>query len=191
MRISGNNRTKNDLIGLHGVVRRSIGLGGWHWLVLPDGDELKIQRNALTVVSWPTGREDPEYSSSEGDTRQTKRLKVIPPTPFGGGASTPAQTNAAARTALRMAESQAQRLPASKRARPTTPLGGAGAGATAGTTEAAGDGRRISLRQQHQQNPFGALGVLGSAVAGTWSEPVRFFLNYVIVVFFSMCVLTY
>lgn len=33
VRISGNNRTKSSLVGQKAVVRRSIGLGGWHWLV--------------------------------------------------------------------------------------------------------------------------------------------------------------
>ena len=31
--IAGNNRTKASLIGQQAVVKRSVGLGGWHWLV--------------------------------------------------------------------------------------------------------------------------------------------------------------
>lgn len=31
--VTGNNRTKSVLIGLHGVVKKAVGLGGWHWLV--------------------------------------------------------------------------------------------------------------------------------------------------------------
>lgn len=31
--VTGNNRTKHTLIGLHGVVTKAVGLGGWHWLV--------------------------------------------------------------------------------------------------------------------------------------------------------------
>lgn len=32
--VTGNNRTKSVLVGLHGVVTKAVGLGGWHWLVL-------------------------------------------------------------------------------------------------------------------------------------------------------------
>ncbi|KAH7619098.1 hypothetical protein Ndes2526B_g06051 [Nannochloris sp. 'desiccata'] len=66
VRIAGNNRTKASLIGLEAKVRRSTGLGGWHWLVLPSGEEIKLQRNALTVLEYPTGLEA-ESSASEGD----------------------------------------------------------------------------------------------------------------------------
>lgn len=31
--VTGNNRTKSVLVGLHGVVKKPLGLGGWHWLV--------------------------------------------------------------------------------------------------------------------------------------------------------------
>lgn len=31
--VTGNNRTKSVLLGLRGVVRKAVGLGGWHWLV--------------------------------------------------------------------------------------------------------------------------------------------------------------
>ena len=31
--VIGNNRTKQSLVGLQGVVTKSVGLGGWHWLV--------------------------------------------------------------------------------------------------------------------------------------------------------------
>lgn len=33
--VTGNNRTKSVLVGLHGVVKKAVGLGGWHWLVIP------------------------------------------------------------------------------------------------------------------------------------------------------------
>ena len=66
VRIAGNNRTKASLIGLEAKVRRSTGLGGWHWLVLPSGEEIKLQRNALTVLEYPTGLEA-ESSASEGE----------------------------------------------------------------------------------------------------------------------------
>jgi histone deacetylase complex subunit SAP30 len=32
--VTGNNRTKSVLLGLHGVVTKAVGLDDWHWLVL-------------------------------------------------------------------------------------------------------------------------------------------------------------
>lgn len=32
--VTGNNRTRSVLVGLQGVVKKSVGLGGWHWLVI-------------------------------------------------------------------------------------------------------------------------------------------------------------
>ncbi|CAK9156607.1 unnamed protein product [Ilex paraguariensis] len=58
--VTGNNRTKSVLVGLQGVVKKAVGLGGWHWLVLKNGDEVKLQRNALSVLEPPTGNEDDE-----------------------------------------------------------------------------------------------------------------------------------
>jgi hypothetical protein len=66
VRVVGNNRTKASLIGQEAKVRRSSGLGGWHWLVLPSGEEIKLQRNALVVLEYPTGLEA-ESSASEGE----------------------------------------------------------------------------------------------------------------------------
>ncbi|RRT50692.1 hypothetical protein B296_00040807 [Ensete ventricosum] len=31
--VTGNNRTKSVLVGLQGVVKKAVGLGGWHWLM--------------------------------------------------------------------------------------------------------------------------------------------------------------
>lgn len=31
--VTGNNRTKSVLVGLQGIVKKAVGLGGWHWLV--------------------------------------------------------------------------------------------------------------------------------------------------------------
>ncbi|RWR72328.1 Histone deacetylase complex subunit SAP30/SAP30-like protein [Cinnamomum micranthum f. kanehirae] len=56
--VTGNNRTKSVLVGLQGVVKKAVGLGGWHWLVLTNGIEVKLQRNALSVIEAPTGQED-------------------------------------------------------------------------------------------------------------------------------------
>ncbi|PIN19683.1 hypothetical protein CDL12_07637 [Handroanthus impetiginosus] len=71
--VTGNNRTKSVLVGLQGVVKKAVGLGGWHWLVLKNGVEVKLQRNALSVLEPPTGNEeDNDYefddSSSGSDT---------------------------------------------------------------------------------------------------------------------------
>ena len=57
VRISGNNRTKPALVGLKGVVKKAVGLGGWHWLQLENGVEARLQRNALTVLEAPSGLE--------------------------------------------------------------------------------------------------------------------------------------
>ncbi|XP_022017712.1 uncharacterized protein LOC110917470 isoform X5 [Helianthus annuus] len=56
--VTGNNRTKSVLVGLHGVVKKAVGLGGWHWLVLTNGIEVKLQRNALSVIEAPTASDD-------------------------------------------------------------------------------------------------------------------------------------
>lgn len=50
VRVVGNKRTKRALIGQEGVVRKSVGLGGWHWLKMDNGEVVKLQRNALHVV---------------------------------------------------------------------------------------------------------------------------------------------
>lgn len=63
--VTGNNRTKSVLLGLHGVVKKAVGLGGWHWLVLTNGLEVKLQRNALSVLEAPTGLEEDENDSEE------------------------------------------------------------------------------------------------------------------------------
>ncbi|XP_076913652.1 uncharacterized protein LOC143572353 [Bidens hawaiensis] len=73
--VTGNNRTKSVLVGLQGVVKKAVGLGGWHWLVLKNGVEVKLQRNALSVLEPPTGNEeDDEYefdiSSSGSDVNE-------------------------------------------------------------------------------------------------------------------------
>lgn len=63
--VTGNNRTKSVLVGLQGVVKKAVGLGGWHWLVLTNGLEVKLQRNALSVLEAPTGHEDDEIDSED------------------------------------------------------------------------------------------------------------------------------
>ncbi|KAG6487254.1 hypothetical protein ZIOFF_055839 [Zingiber officinale] len=82
--VTGNNRTKSVLVGLHGVVKKAVGLGGWHWLVLTNGIEVKLQRNALSVVEAPTGHEEDDETECEwngsdmasGDMKTTKPHKM-------------------------------------------------------------------------------------------------------------------
>ncbi|CAD5190549.1 unnamed protein product [Musa acuminata subsp. malaccensis] len=63
--VTGNNRTKSVLVGLQGVVKKAVGLGGWHWLVLTNGIEVKLQRNALSVIEAPTGHEDDDETECD------------------------------------------------------------------------------------------------------------------------------
>ncbi|XP_039137362.1 uncharacterized protein LOC120274883 [Dioscorea cayenensis subsp. rotundata] len=63
--VTGNNRTKSVLVGLQGVVKKAVGLGGWHWLVLTNGIEVKLQRNALSVIEAPTGHEEDDEIECE------------------------------------------------------------------------------------------------------------------------------
>ncbi|MCO5557458.1 hypothetical protein L7F22_011023 [Adiantum nelumboides] len=63
--VTGNNRTKSVLVGLQGVVKKAVGLGGWHWLVLTNGLEVKLQRNALSVLEPPTGLEEDDDSDDQ------------------------------------------------------------------------------------------------------------------------------
>ncbi|GAB2273887.1 hypothetical protein Dimus_008659 [Dionaea muscipula] len=66
--VTGNNRTKSVLVGLQGVVKKAVGLGGWHWLVLKNGVEVKLQRNALSVLEPPTGNEDDDDFDFDNST---------------------------------------------------------------------------------------------------------------------------
>lgn len=66
--VTGNNRTKSKLIGLKGVVKKAVGLGGWHWLVLSDGSKVRLQRNALSVLEQPTGEESDSDDDPESET---------------------------------------------------------------------------------------------------------------------------
>ncbi|WOL11648.1 hypothetical protein Cni_G20412 [Canna indica] len=79
--VTGNNRTKSVLVGLQGVVKKAVGLGGWHWLVLTNGIEVKLQRNALSVIEHPTGNEEDneiecdnmQWNSSVSDDMQAQK----------------------------------------------------------------------------------------------------------------------
>ncbi|KAL2525018.1 hypothetical protein Adt_10072 [Abeliophyllum distichum] len=86
--VTGNNRTKSVLVGLQGVVKKAVGLGGWHWLVLKNGVEVKLQRNALSVLEPPTGNEeDDDYdfddSSSGSDICQKENHRFSTSFQFG------------------------------------------------------------------------------------------------------------
>lgn len=50
--VTGNNRTKSVLVGLQGVVKKAVGLGGWHWLVR--FSLLRIQSNCVQS-NWCNG----------------------------------------------------------------------------------------------------------------------------------------
>ncbi|CAI9094111.1 OLC1v1029789C1 [Oldenlandia corymbosa var. corymbosa] len=77
--VTGNNRTKSVLVGLQGVVKKAVGLGGWHWLVLKNGVEVKLQRNALSVLEPPTGNEeDDEYVFSDSTSGSDMGEKDTP-----------------------------------------------------------------------------------------------------------------
>jgi len=53
VKIIGNNRTKSDLVGKQGVVKGAQTLGGWHEVLLDHGGFVRVQRNALEVISVP------------------------------------------------------------------------------------------------------------------------------------------
>uniref|UniRef100_A0A2P2KMF2 Histone deacetylase complex subunit SAP30 Sin3 binding domain-containing protein n=1 Tax=Rhizophora mucronata TaxID=61149 RepID=A0A2P2KMF2_RHIMU len=108
--VTGNNRTKSVLVGLQGVVKKAVGLGGWHWLVLKNGDEVKLQRNALSVLEHPTGNEvddDKEIDSSSGsdicekdqdissgsEYHKNRKPRVRPARPYVPSASTAKSAN--------------------------------------------------------------------------------------------------
>ncbi|CAN8068208.1 unnamed protein product [Agarophyton chilense] len=59
VRITGNNRTKWDLIGRHGTVLSAQTLGGWHEVSLTDGGIVRVQRNALHVLNLPNRNTPP------------------------------------------------------------------------------------------------------------------------------------
>jgi len=79
--VTGNNRTKSALVGLHGVVQKAVGLGGWHWLTLQGGTEVRLQRNALTVLENPP----PELTALErhDEVDDLPQVTCIDGTPVG------------------------------------------------------------------------------------------------------------
>ena len=58
--VTGNNRTKSVLVGLQGVVKKAVGLGGWHWLVcLFTPFFLSILRNCYLEVKFTSSEPVP------------------------------------------------------------------------------------------------------------------------------------
>eukprot|EP00210_Caulerpa_lentillifera_P006846 g6544.t1 len=55
VRIIGNKRTRPSLMGQEGIVIKTVGLGGWHWLQLKNGKRIKVQRNALCLADSSNG----------------------------------------------------------------------------------------------------------------------------------------
>ena len=65
---------------------RSVGLDGWHWLVLTNGLEVKLQRNAFSVLKPPTGLDEDGNDSEDGrsnveEYRQPFKTRVQPQKP--------------------------------------------------------------------------------------------------------------
>ena len=50
--VTGNNRTKSVLVGLQGVVKKAVGLGGWHWLVFLYTPSSSVLCNDVIVISF-------------------------------------------------------------------------------------------------------------------------------------------
>ncbi|GBF90571.1 hypothetical protein Rsub_03143 [Raphidocelis subcapitata] len=78
VRIVGNQRTKRSLLGLECIVKRATGLGGWHWLILPNGEEIKLQRNALSVIELgPEQTEESSEEEDEPDAREAMQIEIL------------------------------------------------------------------------------------------------------------------
>ncbi len=54
VKITGNNRTKRELLNRQGLVLSAQTLGGWHEVALYDGANVRVQRNALTLLDAPS-----------------------------------------------------------------------------------------------------------------------------------------
>ena len=54
VKITGNNRTKKELLNRKGLVLSAQTLGGWHEVALYDGANVRVQRNALTLLDAPS-----------------------------------------------------------------------------------------------------------------------------------------
>lgn len=87
VRIVGNKRTKAALMGQEGVVIKTVGLGGWHWLELRDGSIVKVQRNALCLAEDATSEgfcEDVSTPSERSSTHECMDIGFDPVRTTGG-----------------------------------------------------------------------------------------------------------
>lgn len=50
--VTGNNRTKSVLVGLQGVVKKAVGLGGWHWLVKLKNSTSKMTKKIRSFLPF-------------------------------------------------------------------------------------------------------------------------------------------
>lgn len=69
VRITGNNRTKRELHDREGLVVSAQTLGGWHEVALYDGSTVRIQRNALRLLSVPAPARLPQVQANIGKLR--------------------------------------------------------------------------------------------------------------------------
>ncbi len=76
VRIVGNARTKQSLLGQTAIVKRAVGLGGWHWLTVSDqgGMEMHWGIGAGPAAQW-FGRQ-PEMPSPPLPALQAPQLAV-------------------------------------------------------------------------------------------------------------------
>ncbi|KAJ0834865.1 putative histone deacetylase complex subunit SAP30/SAP30 [Helianthus annuus] len=57
--VTGNNRTKSVLVGLHGVVKKAVGLGGWHWLVGQQNQSRALPGHPLDQTEYSESNPSP------------------------------------------------------------------------------------------------------------------------------------
>ena len=99
--ISGNARTKEKFVGSKGVVKKSADLGGWHWLVLTNGEQVRVQRDALTVLALPEDEnedddeEDDDDDDDDDDEKSNMKTRLRRPMRIPGNGP-PSQAAAAA-----------------------------------------------------------------------------------------------
>jgi len=99
--ISGNARTKEKFVGSKGVVKKSADLGGWHWLVLASGEQVRVQRDALTVLALPEDEnedddeEDNDDDDDDDDDKSNMKTRLRRPMRIPGNGP-PSQAAAAA-----------------------------------------------------------------------------------------------
>lgn len=80
VRITGNNRTKRELLNREGLVLSAQTLGGWHEVALHDGANVRVQRNALTLLNAPspaTVAMLPPISLEKAATNDTRTNSVV------------------------------------------------------------------------------------------------------------------